>query len=120
MKKISLTKLPDENTVGLALCRTDYVREGQARGLPFKDHGLIVVREDGHYFVYLNKCPHLSIPLEWIPDQFKDSEDMFLKCATHGALFLIETGECIAGPCRGAYLQAVPFYIKEEWLFITD
>lgn len=105
--------------MGLALCRMDYVREGQARGLPFKDHSLIVVREEDQFYVYVNKCPHLNIPLEWTPDQFKDSDDMFLRCATHGALFLIETGECIAGPCVGAYLRPVPSYIKEEWLYIT-
>lgn len=106
--------------MGTALCRTDYVLEGQARGLPYKDHSLIVVRECNQYFVYVNRCPHLYIPLEWVPDQFKDIEDMFLRCATHGALFLIETGECIAGPCVGARLTPVASYIDDDWLFILD
>jgi nitrite reductase/ring-hydroxylating ferredoxin subunit len=30
-----------------------------------------------------------------------------IQCATHGALFLIESGECVAGPCAGQSLQAL-------------
>jgi nitrite reductase/ring-hydroxylating ferredoxin subunit len=55
----------------------------------------------------------LGVELEWTADQFLDSEGMLIQYATHGALFLIETGQCVAGPCLGQYLQAVPFVIHD-------
>ena len=30
-----------------------------------------------------------------------------IRCARHGALFLIESGECVAGPCEGDALQVI-------------
>jgi len=46
--------------------------------------------------------------LGWQPDRFLDDSASLIQCATHGALFLIENGECIAGPCAGQSLTAVP------------
>ncbi|MEE8263379.1 MAG: Rieske (2Fe-2S) protein, partial [Gammaproteobacteria bacterium] len=40
----------------------------------------------------------------WVPDQFLDETGNLLQCATHGALFRIEDGFCVAGPCTGASL----------------
>ena len=41
----------------------------------------------------------------WRPDQSLDDSGSLLQCATHGALFLIESGECVAGPCAGQTLR---------------
>ena len=41
------------------------------------------------------------------PDQFLDPSNSLIQCATHGALFLIENGECVAGPCAGQSLTAI-------------
>jgi nitrite reductase/ring-hydroxylating ferredoxin subunit len=30
-----------------------------------------------------------------------------IQCAHHGALFLIENGECVTGPCAGQSLRKV-------------
>ncbi len=59
------------------------------------------VRRDGIAYFYINRCPHRGIPLEWQPDKFLDQSASLIQCATHGALFLIESGECVAGPCAG-------------------
>lgn len=56
---------------------------------------------------YLNLCPHLGVELNWMPGQFMDADNLFIQCATHGALFKPGTGECIAGPCQGDVLTAL-------------
>lgn len=50
---------------------------------------------------YLNLCPHLGIELNWMPGRFMDTDNLFIQCSTHGALFKPGSGECIAGPCQG-------------------
>ena len=36
----------------------------------------------------------------------------YLMCHTHGALFQLSDGLCVAGPCNGASLQAVDITVK--------
>ena len=48
-----------------------------------------------------------SSPLNWAQDAFLDDSASLIHCAHHGALFLIESGECVAGPCEGEMLQAL-------------
>ena len=60
---------------------------------------------------YENACPHTGGPLDWVPDRFlAPGKDMIL-CATHGALFRIEDGYCLAGPCAGERLTPLPVHI---------
>ena len=96
----------------LRLCAPDEVAEGQSRGFEIVGEKLFAVRKDGHLYAYRNRCPHRGIPLEWLPDQFLDHSASLIQCATHGALFLIESGECVAGPCAGQALQ--PLAIRED------
>jgi nitrite reductase/ring-hydroxylating ferredoxin subunit len=48
---------------------------------------------------YLNRCPHLGLPLNWLPDKFLDADGELIQCSSHGALFTIDQGLCVAGPC---------------------
>lgn len=89
------------------LCTADFLPEAQSRGFKLDGLNLLAVRRDGQVFVYHNRCPHRGIALEWHADQFLDSSASMIQCATHGALFLIESGECITGPCAGESLQAI-------------
>lgn len=34
-------------------------------------------------------------------------------CATHGAIFRVEDGVCLAGPCQGDQLEPWPVIIRE-------
>jgi len=90
----------------IRLCAPDELTEGQSRGFVIADNKLFAVRKDGQVYAYLNRCPHRGIPLEWQPDQFLDASASLIQCATHGALFLIDSGECVAGPCAGKSLEA--------------
>ncbi|WP_372965306.1 Rieske (2Fe-2S) protein [Marinobacter sp.] len=63
-----------------------------------------VFLDNGNPRAYLNICPHLGIELNWMPGRFMDSDNLFIQCSTHGALFKPSSGECIAGPCQGEAL----------------
>ncbi|MGB0664470.1 MAG: Rieske (2Fe-2S) protein [Pontibacterium sp.] len=98
------------------LCHTHDVEEGDARGFMHEGVTLIVAHREGSFYVYKNRCPHRSIPLEWNPDQFLDTDRNFIQCSTHGALFRIEDGLCVTGPCVNDRLESVRFYIEDDKL----
>ncbi|EGH99143.1 Rieske (2Fe-2S) protein [Pseudomonas syringae] len=89
------------------LCASSHLPEARSRGFELGEHKLLAVRRLGTVFIYKNRCPHRGIALEWQPDQFLDSSASLIQCAMHGALFLIESGECVAGPCEGQSLTAL-------------
>ena len=64
-----------------------------------------VVRHRGRVYGYVNRCAHIGVEMDWQPGEFFDDSGLYLICATHGAVYRPETGECIAGPCRGARLE---------------
>lgn len=99
------------------LCNNADIGDDQAKGIDVEDRSLVVVRRDGLVHVYLNWCPHLGIELNFMPDQFLDSDSAFIMCANHGALFEIENGHCLSGPCSGDALIKVPHDIRgnEVW-----
>lgn len=67
---------------------------------------------------YLNRCPHTGVNLEWVPHQFLDRDNEFIQCATHGALFNIENGLCIHGPCVGDKLEEVENAIIDNKIYL--
>jgi nitrite reductase/ring-hydroxylating ferredoxin subunit len=100
------------------LCKVDDIPEDNARGFEVEDTSLVAVNKDGQIRVFINWCPHLGIELNFMPDEFMDMDGEFLQCANHGALFQVDNGECIVGPCRGQSLKAVTHEIRdgEVWL----
>jgi nitrite reductase/ring-hydroxylating ferredoxin subunit len=89
------------------LCSSDDLNEGKSLGFDVNGLKILAVRRAGQVYVYQNRCPHRGVPLEWHADQFLDDSASLIQCATHGALFLIENGECIAGPCEGKSLSMI-------------
>lgn len=104
----------------IRLCAPNELTEGQSRGFALAELKLLVVRREGQVYAYQNRCPHRGIPLEWQPDQFLDHSNSLIQCATHGALFLIESGECVAGPCNGQSLKALNCREDADGIWITD
>lgn len=106
----------------IRLCAASEITEGQSKGLEVNGLRLLAVRKDGLLHVYENRCPHRQVPLEWLPDQFLDISGSLIQCATHGALFLIDSGECVAGPCAGQSLRSLPFIERDGiiWLLIEQ
>jgi nitrite reductase/ring-hydroxylating ferredoxin subunit len=104
----------------LLLCPADQLAEGQSRGFEIGGEKLFAVRKDGQVHVYRNRCPHKGISLEWLPDQFLDASASLIQCATHGALFLIDSGECVAGPCAGQSLEALTCMENSEGIWLVS
>jgi nitrite reductase/ring-hydroxylating ferredoxin subunit len=79
---------------------------------------VVVVRHGGGVHAYINRCPHTGAPLNWMPDQFLNLDRTLIQCATHDALFRIDDGLCVAGPCAGQGLRAVAVTVVDAsvWL----
>ena len=88
------------------------------RGRPRE--AVVVVASDGQPRVYLNECKHIPIPLDAGTAQLLDEESGMLFCGTHGALYRLEDGHCVAGPCMGDDLDALPFRVDERGRVLLD
>ncbi len=102
----------------IALCHINDIADDHAKSFEIDGVPLFVVRKNSQLFVYHNSCPHLGIQLEWQPDRFLDSDSELIQCSTHGALFVIESGHCVSGPCSGQALLAITFQQQDEQIFI--
>jgi nitrite reductase/ring-hydroxylating ferredoxin subunit len=67
-----------------------------------------LVNDQGRFYAYVNRCRHMTTPLDFIRDQFLSEDGRHLMCYTHGALYEPATGLCIAGPCKGESLYRLP------------
>lgn len=79
---------------------------------------LFIIKKDSQINVYKNSCPHTQGPLDWSPDQFLDLDNNHIQCANHGAMFEINSGLCIYGPCKAESLAALPFTIRDENIYL--
>jgi nitrite reductase/ring-hydroxylating ferredoxin subunit len=76
-------------------CREFTIGDGD---WPFRG---FVVRRGDEVRAYQNYCVHVGHPLNWRPDSFLTPDKDRIICASHGAMYDIDTGECAGGPCRG-------------------
>ncbi|MGI9262398.1 MAG: Rieske (2Fe-2S) protein [Woeseiaceae bacterium] len=83
---------------------------------PFKG---FVVRRGDDVFAYQNFCMHVGHPLNWQPDRFLTDDGEQIVCASHGALYNIETGLCTSGPCPGKSLRPVQVEIRDGNIVVT-
>lgn len=77
-----------------------------------------VVRYQGQAHAYVNQCQHLPVELDWNHGHFFDKQAVFLICATHGALYMPDTGYCVDGPCAGKYLRKLSLIENNQKIFI--
>ena len=76
-----------------------------------------VVRRGDTVRAYVNHCPHAGFPLNISPDRFLAP---LILCVMHGALFEIESGECVSGPCAGLALRALPVRVASGYVMLGD
>ncbi|HET8731595.1 MAG TPA: Rieske (2Fe-2S) protein [Moraxellaceae bacterium] len=100
------------------LCDLNDIPDGDAIGVATSSGEIVVVREGRQVMAYRNQCPHLGIELNFMPDVFLDTEKRYIQCANHGALFQIEDGLCVWGPCQGESLVTVKVQLIDDsvWL----
>lgn len=103
----------DNATTEVLLCASEDVAEG-GRGVRFPVTAFggettgFVVRYGGQAYAYLNRCAHVPIELDWNEGEFFESSGLFIMCATHGAVYVPDTGFCAGGPCKGGRLRPIP------------
>lgn len=79
-----------------------------------------VVRRGAAVRAYVNHCPHAGFPLNQAPDRFLAPHAPLILCVMHGALFDIESGECVSGPCAGLALHALPVRVTGGYVVLAD
>ena len=107
------------------ISRLEQIDDGGSEGFVITNAngrcGLVVVRRGNEIYSYLNSCPHIGTPLEIQPGKFLDQNGEHILCSTHGALFQIDDGRCIAGPCVDKFLTPVAVEVIDGNLYIdTD
>jgi len=63
------------------------------------------VRFKGSVCAYLNRCTHVAMELDWQPNRVFDATGQWLLCASHGAAYAPDTGQCAGGPCQGGLVK---------------
>lgn len=108
------------------VCEKQEIASGSPRGFSLElEQGtfeLFLVKHDDVIYAYKNQCPHLGIPLNWQPDEFLSIEQSHIQCSTHGALFNLDTGFCIAGPCASESLTPLTLEQRDDelWLHVDS
>ncbi len=106
------------------LCHMDDLAEDHSKGIvvnPASRYAdIVLVRTRKGIYAYRNRCPHTGAPMEWEPDQFLDCTATVIQCGIHGALFRIEDGYCVSGPCVRQSLQPVELIERDGWLIALD
>jgi len=105
------------------LCHIEEIPDGGARGFGPAEGGftgLFAVRRGADVVVYVNSCPHIGVPLDWMPDKFLTADGQRIVCATHGAEFRIADGVCVRGPCLGDRLEPVMIEVKDGVILVPE
>ena len=104
------------------ICRSEVLTDPGSHGFEVEHQGEavegFVVKSDGQYFAYRNSCPHTGSPLDWVEHQFLDVEGALIQCAVHDARFIIESGECVMGPCPGDSLEKIEIRVEDDQIYL--
>jgi len=99
---------PAQPPPGARLCALADIPEPGSKGFMFREGDYLflgfVVRKGGALFGFVDRCPHTGLPLAPVPDRYLTRENDLILCGSHGALFRIGNGVCVAGPCVGRAL----------------
>ena len=106
------------------LCHIDDLDDPGSKGFTIIANGsetaIFLVKKEGHFFAYQNTCPHTGVSLDWVEDQFLDMDGALIQCAVHGALFSIDKGTCISGPCLGDRLKPIDITVKDNHVILSS
>ena len=107
---------PARPAAGTALCLLDDVPSPGARGFRFRENDAVfagfVVRRGETVVGYVDSCPHAGWPLAGPNGRFLTRENDLILCAGHAALFRIEDGAMVAGPCQTVALTPWPVGVE--------
>ncbi len=102
--------MTDNDRQAIPLCNSVDLQEG-GLAVPFdvvyggQTLRAFAVRFEGQPHAYLNRCTHVAMELDYQPNRVFDDTGQWLLCATHGAAYAPDTGDCAGGPCRGGLVK---------------
>ncbi|NQV54641.1 MAG: Rieske 2Fe-2S domain-containing protein [Rhodospirillales bacterium] len=100
-----------------ALCALEDIEDNNALGMVArvdgKQRNIFIARKGDKVYAYLNWCPHAQVLLDQNPGTFMDGDSGNLRCGMHSAIFRVEDGFCIEGPCEGKSLDALTTDIRD-------
>lgn len=115
---------PAQPLSGVVLCALDDLADPGAKSFVFREGDRLfmgfVVRRGGQAFGYIDRCPHAGLPLATFGDRFLTREGDLILCSSHGALFKLDTGLCIGGPCAGRSLWPWPVTVEAGMIVVAQ
>lgn len=72
-----------------------------------------LVNYQGKFQAYINRCRHMTTPLDFVRYQFFTEDGHHLICLTHGAIYDPVSGLCVEGPCKGLSLYRLPLLVDQ-------
>ncbi len=108
---------------GVRLGGLDAIHDGGARNYVLqlragRFHGF-VVRRGEQVFGYVDRCPHMGVPLAQTLDEYLTPDGTLIACSWHSALFTIDEGLCVGGPCTGQRLTPWPVRVEDGEIVTT-
>ena len=108
---------------GVTLGPLDAVSDGTARNYVLqlragRFHGFVVRRGETAWG-YVDRCPHAGVPLARQLDDYLTPAGDLIACSWHGALFRVDDGLCVGGPCAGSRLIPWPVAVVNGALVTT-
>jgi nitrite reductase/ring-hydroxylating ferredoxin subunit len=109
---------------GVALGPLDLIPDGKARNFVLqlragRFHGFVVRRGEA-VIGYVDRCPHAGVPMAQQLDEYLTPAGDLIVCAWHGALFRIDDGLCLGGPCVGQRLTPWPVALSGGQIVTTE
>ena len=99
------------------------IEEGRATNATIKladsHRHLILTRKADEVNVFLNSCPHTGVRLDWKVGVFLTVDKAHLQCSTHGALFELDSGFCVAGPCINQCLVKLQTKVYDQAIYVN-
>jgi nitrite reductase/ring-hydroxylating ferredoxin subunit len=72
-----------------------------------------LINYQGKFHAYINRCRHMTTPLDFVRYQFFTEDGRHLICLTHDAIYEPATGLCVEGPCKGLSLYHLPVLVHQ-------
>ena len=112
---------PARPAPGLRLCGLDEIADPGAKGFRFRQESALfagfVVRRGAMLAAYEDRCPHAGWPLAALDERFLTRSGEHILCSGHGALFKLDDGLCVAGPCAAQRLAPWSIEVRAGAVF---
>jgi nitrite reductase/ring-hydroxylating ferredoxin subunit len=112
----------ESKSAGRVIARVDEMRPGSVKKFwlicrKYRIDGFLV-NHRGNFRAYVNRCRHMTTPLDFVRYQFLTEDGRHLICMTHGALYDPASGLCVEGPCKGLSLYPLPVLVEGEEVLV--